>query len=180
MPKYDEIINDVEQGILDLIEEKLAGIFNLRSFGVEVEIGRVNQFPAALVSTDRLMFKSITQNAYAVRPRTHIYMLFRSDNAVDKEKLKRHGLYPIVIGVARLLSGRDFDLDITPLNPESATEVISAELAERSIIMFDLAMGWDFEIEERDFDEEEAAALVAIANKWLLGNHEAVEDTVNV
>lgn len=170
MPVYDEIINDVELGIINLIAAKLAGVFDIIEFQIELDPDKINRFPAVMVATDKMSFENTTQRADTVKPVTHAYLLFKCAKSVNREQFKRHGVLPMVVGVARILNGQDLGLDITPLDPSQATEIVSSELAARDIIMFDLALSWDFEIEEHDFTEEEAADLVTIANTWLLDN----------
>lgn len=181
MFSYDAIINDVELAIIAHIKDKLKNVFDIIDFELELDPKKINRFPSIMVATDKMAFDNVTQSADTVKPTTHVYMLFRSAQSVKREKFKRHGVMPIVIGVARLLNGQDFDIDITPLDPKTATEIVSSVLAERDIIMFDLSLGWDFEIEERDFSEENAADLITIANKWMLdGTEEIVTDMVSV
>jgi len=181
MASYDKIINDVEKAILALIEERLKGTFQIVDFKLEINPDKILNHSSIMVATDKMTFDNITNSADTVKVTTHVYTMCRSAKSVNREEFKRHGVMPIVIGVARLLNGQDFGIDITPLDPLAATEIVSGALAERDVIMFDLSLGWDFEIEETDFSEEDAADLVAIANKWMLdGTEKIVTDMVSV
>ena len=172
--------------MLELMERKLKGVFNVYDFIVEIDPGNIVNWPAVMVSTDELRFVQNTMRTSRVRPVTHVYTLFKNVKAVNREKFKRHGVYPLVLGIARLFDGAVIEkegayIDMDPIEPSSAVEIVHAALAEAGIIMFDIRLLWGFEIEQTDSEEAEASALVTIANKWLLdgeAENELVTDIV--
>jgi hypothetical protein len=188
MSSYKEIVNDVEMGVISLLQDKLKGLLNIMDFTVEVNPSKTLRWPMAMVASDEFRFSQNTVRTSSVRAITHIYIMFKCVASVNKEEFKRHGVYPIVLGVAQVLKGQIIEkdgeeIDMDPFEPDVAVEVVNPELAEAGIIMFDLRLRWGFEIEQSEFDEDDAADLLTIANKWLLDGlaaNELVTDIVNV
>lgn len=173
----NHIIGKVESAIVELLKQRLDGVIRIFDADIEKSIDKIKRFPAIMVSTDSMNFDAVTEDADEVKSVTHVYALFQNSKAVHGERFRRHGVYPMVVGISKLLKGKDFNLDIDELQPKSAKEIITKDTRERDIVMFDIAFKWDFEIETDKTDEELAADLLEIANTFMLdGEHEIVTD----
>lgn len=177
----NHIIGTVENAVVNLLEERLSSVFAIMDVDIEKNLDEIHRFPALMISTDSLKFDSVTQVADNVKPDLHIYALFKSNKSVNKERYRRHGVYPIVLGITKILKGKDFNLEIDGLQPLNAREVITKETREKNVVMFDIQFKWNFEIEEDKTDEEMAADLLEIANTFIIDNQtEIVTDIHNL
>lgn len=134
----------------------------------------INNPPAVCIATERIGFRKIENGTIRWTPLIIVYLVFKN---VSNSRDRRHGAYPMLEGIVRLLSFQDFGLDIEPLMPGDADEIDHRALANRGLIGFKVSFTTSFDVSKFIAQEESVRFLVsAIKYYSQRPNDDGIED----
>jgi hypothetical protein len=159
---------DIEQAVLDRLRQRILQDGD----GLRVEefdIGRdfedliwPVQVAAAVEEIDPI--RRVCDGTYNCRFTLSLYAAFKS---VRSERDRRHGVYPMVQGIALILSGQTLGLDIEPLSVGRAQELFHPTLHSKGYIGFKIPVSTDFDFEAQQPEDLGTALLIIGLNFYM-------------
>jgi len=151
------MLADIELKILDFLNAAGLGIRN-----TDIKKGRSIEYPAVFVFTENGRFKKLTLSKYKCELGVFVLIAFRN---VKSEKIRRHGLYPILEGVVQGLMLNDLGLDIDPLVPKSFRNITDKDMQKSDVLAYQLEFSTSFTMKP---PEEPTTDLLRIGLEYYL------------
>lgn len=171
------MIEDIERGIISHLRDKWdehGGDTMVHEFDINMDFKDLLNAPSISVATENVAVRQVTDGIIELKPTVSLYLAFKD---VGKPDQRRHGIYPIIVAVLRLLSGEDLELEITPLLPVLCREVYHVQLKESGYIAFQLQFTTSFN-EER-IDDADVVQLLSEGLSYYLGDENVDADATD-
>lgn len=124
------MIAEIELKILDWLGSAGMGIRN-----TDIKKEGSIQYPAVFVFTETGKYSRTAMNKYRCELGVFVLVAFRD---VKSEKMRRHGLYPILEGVIQGLMLNSLGLDIDPLVPKSFRNITDADMQKGNVLAYQI------------------------------------------
>lgn len=164
--------------IADIEEAALARLRDNGLQAVEYDVGAgVEKLikPSVLIATDEGRFEKAAASAYRQTLTVSVYVLFRH---LKNEKGRRLGVYPILEGIAGILTLQALGLDITPLRPVGFRNATTDGIEASGGIAFKMDFSTSYLVSR--MDDEKAADLLKTGLSYYLQPGDDVKDAEDV
>jgi hypothetical protein len=136
----------------------------------------INNPPAVCIATERVAFRRIDDGTIRWTPLIIVYLVFKN---VSNSRDRRHGAYPILEGIVRLLSFQTLGLGIEPLMPGDADEIDHRALTDRGLIGFKISFTTSFDV-SKFVAEDTAVKFLTSGIKYYVQPDDGVEDAQDI
>lgn len=132
------MLTDIEQAIVDHLHERLAAASRISIDEAHSAVSL--KMPAVDVIVGGGRFERVAQQ-YKLVAQVYVIVTFQNLRSVAD---RRRGVYPILEAVLALLSGRSFDLKISPLRPLRLDNITEEQEAAEGKVVFQIEFetGW--------------------------------------
>jgi hypothetical protein len=132
------MLTDIEQAIVDHLHERLAAASRISIDEAHSAVSL--KMPAVDVIVGGGKFERVAQQ-YKLVAQVYVIVTFQNLRSVAD---RRRGVYPILEAVLALLSGRSFDLKISPLRPWRLDNITEEQEAAEGKVVFQIEFetGW--------------------------------------
>jgi hypothetical protein len=161
--------NALRDGTGELISE-----FDVRTSDA---LDTINNSPAVCIATESIAFRKIDEGTIRWTPLIIVYMVFKN---VSNSRDRRHGAYPMLEGIIRLLSFQKLGLDIEPLIPGEADEIDHQALTNRGLIGFKVPFTTSFDVSKFIAQESAVRFLVSGIKYYAQRPDDKVEDAQDI
>jgi hypothetical protein len=153
------MITEIETKVVDAMNAAGLGIRDLDVKGK----GRGLNYPCAMVATEEGTFTRISNGKYKCSVDVYIIVAFKDAHS---EKKRRHGIYPILLGIFQLLMLQNFGLAIDDLVPRGFKNITDKDMVAKDIIAYQLGFATAFTVKMQK--EEPADELLRIGLEYYL------------
>jgi hypothetical protein len=153
------MLAEIEEAIVELTREKWpdqGGTTVVNEFDIELDFERVLNTPGLAVAIETVALRRNPDGSIHFIPTISVYLVFKN---VGQPAQRRRGIHPMIVGTVCILSGSDLGLDIDPLLPISAGELLHEQLKAKGLIGFRLQFTSGFDVEK--VDGEDAVRLMS-------------------
>lgn len=132
------MLTDIEQAIVDHLQQRLAAASRISIDEAHSSVSL--KMPAVDVIVGGGKFERVAQQ-YKLVAQVYVIVTFQNLRSVAD---RRRGVYPILEAVLALLSGRSFDLKISPLRPLRLDNITEEQEAAEGKVVFQIEFetGW--------------------------------------
>ena len=172
------MIEEIELGIINFLREKWdehGGATTVHEFDINSDFKDLLNSPSISIATENVAVRQITDGTIELKSTISLYLAFKDVGRPDQ---RRHGIYPVVVAVIRLLSGENLDLEIDYLTPVSCREIYHAKLKEIGYIGFQLQFTTTFTVES--IDDADVVQLLSEGLSYYLGDENVNADATDV
>jgi hypothetical protein len=161
-----EILSRIEEKILSRLEDK--GL-DVKAFEIKKDRDKQITTPAALcfIETGKAT-KGTTFHSRKMEVDAYVLLIFKSLKAVDAEKDRRRGVYPLIMGVLQYLAGQDLDLGIARLKPQGFRNITNQDDIGKARMVWQIHFTTSFEVTRTDDEEAAADDLITVGMKYFL------------
>lgn len=153
--------------MLTEIEEKILETLNSAGLGIKdmtvQKKGRALNYPAVMVATEEGTFTRIGNGKYKCSVKVYIALAFKSAHS---EKQRRHGIYPILLGIFELLMMQTFGLAIDALVPKTFMNITDKDMQKSDILAYQLGFVTAFTVKMKK--EQSTGDLLRIGLNYYL------------
>jgi hypothetical protein len=144
------MLAEIEESIPNILRSKwdaMGGTVVVGVFDINKDFEDIIKTPAVSVAIEYIGLNVVVDGVVTFKPNIAVYQVFKD---VGKPDQRRQGVYPIVMGCIRILTGSTLDLEIEGLEPVSSNEIYHETLKKLGLICFKTSFKSSFNEESMD------------------------------